>query len=89
MYEGTIGTLNIKPVHFVLKPNATPFHAKPFPILKAYKNLTKEDCEQFEKHTIWHRTLNSVWAAPSFIVPKNTGDVCAVTDFRELNKWIV
>ena len=63
MYEGAIGTLNIEPVHFELKPNATPFHAKLFPIPKAYEHLTKEECKRF--------------------------DVRVVTDFRELNKWIV
>ena len=89
MYEGAIGTLNIEPVHFELKPNATPFHAKPFPISKAYEHLTKEECKRFEKGTIWHHSLNSVWAAPSFIVPKKTGDIHVVTDFHELNKWIV
>ena len=71
MYEGAIRTLNIEPVHFELKPNATPFHAKPFPIPKAYENLTKEECGWFEKDTIWHHTLDSVWAAPSFIVLKD------------------
>ena len=60
-----------------------------FPFLKLNENLTKEECGRFEKDTIWHHTLDSVWAAPSFIVPKKTGDVCVVTDFRELNKWIV
>ena len=89
MYEGTIGTLNIPPVHFELKKEAIPYHAKPFPIPKAYENLTKDECKRFEKDKIWHHTINSVWAAPSFIVPKKTGDVRVVTDFRELNKWII
>ena len=89
MYEGAIGTLNIEPVHFELKANAVPYHAKPFPIPKAYENLTKEECKRFEQDKIWHHTINSVWAAPSFIVPKKTGDVRVVTDFRELNKWII
>ena len=75
MYEGSIGTLNIDPVHFELKPNAVPYHARPFPIPKAYENLTKEECRRFADDKIWHHTLNSVWAAPSFIVPKKTGDV--------------
>ena len=50
---------------------------------------TKEECKRFEKDTIWHHLLNITWAAPLFIVPKKTGDVHVVTDFRELNKWIV
>ena len=44
MYEGAIGTLKIDPVHFELKPNVTPYHARPFPIPKAYERLTKEEC---------------------------------------------
>jgi len=89
MYEGAIGTLNIAPVHFELKKDAQPYHTRPFPVPKAYESLTKEECRRFEDAKIWHHTLDSTWAAPSFIVPKKTGDVRVVTDFRELNKWIV
>ena len=89
LYEGTIGTLNIPPVHFELKPGSVPYHAKPFPVPKAYEHLTKEECRRFADDKIWHHTLDSVWAAPSFIVPKKTGDVRVVTDFRELNKSII
>ena len=67
MYEGTIGTLNIPPVHFELKANAIPYHARPFPVPKAYENLTKEECRRFESDQIWYHTLDRVWAAPSFI----------------------
>ena len=49
MYEGTIGTLNIPPVHFELKKHAVPYHAKPFPIPKAYENLTKDECKQLKR----------------------------------------
>ena len=89
MFRGMLGTLNIPPVHFELKPGARPFHAKPFPIPKAYENLTKAECRKFAEEDIWRHTLDSEWAAPSFIVPKKTGDVRVVTDFRELNKWII
>ena len=89
MYEGAIGTLNIPPVHFELKKDAKPYHARPFPVPKAYESLTKQECRRFQEAKIWHHTLDSIWAAPSFIVPKKTGDVRVVTDFRELNKWII
>ena len=29
---------------------------------------------------------DSEWAAPTFVVPKKTGNVCILTDFHELNK---
>ena len=81
--------LNIKPVYVELKSGSKPYHAKPFPIPKAYENLTKEECKRFSQDTILHHTLNGTLAAPSFIVPKKTGDVWVVMDFRELNKCIV
>jgi len=89
VYEGDLGTLNIPPVHFELKPGAKPYHAKPFPIPQAYQNMTRKECKQFEDIGVWEHNLNSEWAAPTFIVPKKTGDVRIVTDFRELNKWII
>ena len=81
MYEGAIGTLNIPPVHFDLRPGAKPFHARPFPIPKAFEKLTKDECRRFENADIWEHTRDSEWAAPTFIVPKKTMDVRIVTDF--------
>ena len=89
MYDGAIGTLNIPPVHFELRPGARPFHARPFPIPKAFEKLTKDECRCFEQTDIWEHTRDSEWAAPTFIVPKKTMDVRIVTDFLELNKWII
>ena len=34
MFKGVIGTLKIPPVQFELKPDARPYHAKPFPVPK-------------------------------------------------------
>ena len=81
MFEGEIGTLNIPPVHFELKPGSIPYSGRPFPVPKAYEHLTKEECCRFCDVGIWEHTLNSVWAAPTFIVPKKTNDVRIVTDF--------
>ena len=38
------------------------------------------------KELPWHN--DSPWAAPSFGVPKKTGDLLIITDFRQLNKWV-
>ena len=73
MYEGAIGTLNIPPVHFELKKDAKPYHTQPFPVPKAYESLTKEEWRRFQDVKMWHHKLDSIWAAPSFIVPKNWG----------------
>ena len=70
MYEGAIGTLNTPPLHFELRPGAKPFHAKPFPIPKAFEKLTKDKCRCFEQVDIWEHTRDSEWAAPTFIEPQ-------------------
>ena len=44
-----MGTLNIKPIHIELKKDATPFHAKPFPVPKAYEATTKKESDTFAK----------------------------------------
>ena len=86
MYGGEIGTLKISLVHFEQKENEVLYHCKAFPIPKAYKHLTKEECHRFKKAGIWTHTQDTVWAVPTFIVPKKTNDVRIVTDFLELNK---
>jgi hypothetical protein len=89
LFQGGLGTLNIKPVHLELKPGARPYHASYFPIPKVYETTTKKESQRFEEIGVWTRSNESEWAAPSFIQPKKTGDVRVLTDFRELNKWLV
>ena len=31
---------------------------------------------------------DSPWASPTFRIPKKTGDISSITDFRKLNKWV-
>ena len=42
--------------------------------------------KRLEKIGVFKHANDSKWAAPTFVVPKKTGDVCMLTDFRELNK---
>ena len=89
IFEGGLGTLDIKPIHIELKKDATPYHAKPFPVPKAYEATTKKESDRFAKIGVWYHNPHSRWAAPTFIIPKKTGDVRMITDLRELNKRIV
>ena len=88
MYEGQTGTLKIPPVHIELKEGAKPYATRPFPVPKAYEQLTKDECRRFEEAGIWEHTLDTEWASPSFIVPKKTNDVRIVTDLRKLNELV-
>ena len=88
LFKGGLGTLNIEPIHLELKANAEPFHAKAFPIPKAYKAMTKKECHRFESIGVWKHVSDTEWAAATFIQPKKTGDVWVLMDFCELNKRI-
>ena len=71
-----------------LKPDPTPYHARAFPIPRAYTDTLKLEVEQLEKAGILKRTNCSERAAPTFIIPKKDGSVRFISDFRELNKRI-
>ena len=44
LFNRKLGDLKVLPIKFELKPSSKPYHACTFPIPKAYKNLTKEEC---------------------------------------------
>ena len=37
---------------------------------------------------VFEKDHNSEWGAPTFLIPKKTGDVRIITDFRRLNDMI-
>ena len=86
---GGLGNLNIEPIRLELAKNAKPYHAKPYGIPKAYENTTKKECKRFEDIGVWERVREADWVAGTFIQPKKTGDVRVLTDFRELNKYLI
>ena len=67
LFQGGLGTLKIKPVKLELKKGAEPYHAKPFPIPKAYEQTTRKECQRFEKIGVWYKNSDTEWAAPTFI----------------------
>ena len=42
LFGGGLGELNIDPIRLELKPDAKPYHAKPFGVPKAYLETTKK-----------------------------------------------
>jgi hypothetical protein len=48
-----------------------------------------KEIDRLESIEVLKRQLSSQWASPTFIIPKKDITVWTITDFRELNKWIV
>jgi len=41
LFDGTLGKWKGKPIHIQLKEGATPYHAKPYAVPKAYERKLK------------------------------------------------
>ena len=85
LFQGGLGTCNVRPIHLELEEGVKPYHARPYAVPQAYEETTKKEFDRLVNIGVLKRDYNSPWAAASFIIPKKTGDVRVVTDFRKLN----
>ena len=83
------GEFHINPVHLDLKEGAVPKHHKPFPVAKIHEVTLKKELERLCKIGVLRKCSNSVWATPTFIIPKKNGTVRFISDFRYLNKCLI
>ena len=92
LFGGGLGKLtNCEPAHIKLKPGVVPYKGRYYNLPKAYEYTAKKEIERMVdigvlKELPWHD--DSPWSSPSFGIPKKTGDIRIITDFRELNKWV-
>ena len=89
LFQGKLGCMSGPPLDIELKPNVTPIHARPYPIPRAHLELVKEEIKRMKKLGIIRQIFDTPWAAPSFAIPKKTGGIRVVTDFRGLNQHVV
>jgi len=71
-----------------LRPDATPYHAKPYPIPYSRLVTLKVEVERLVQAGVLRKVNRSEWGAAAFIMAKKDGTVRFITDFRELNKRI-
>jgi hypothetical protein len=90
-FRGGLGVLNVPPVHLEIRPlnkDEKPYHARPFPIPKCYKDTTKKTIKRLCGIGVLAKCNDSKWAAPTFIQPKKTGDIRVLTNFCVLNWYL-
>jgi len=88
LFDGSLGKWNMGAYDVELRPDATPYHARAFPIPKAYTETLRVEVDRLVKAGVLKKVNRSEWAAPTFIIPKKDGSVRFISDFRELNKRI-
>jgi hypothetical protein len=81
--NGTWGVYDIE-----LRPDATPYHARAFPIPHINTATLKMEVDRLCQVGVLRKVNHSKWAAPAFIIPKKDGSVRFISNFRELNKTI-
>ena len=88
LFDGSLGKWNMGAYDIKLRPDATPYHARAYPIPKAYTETLKVEVNRLVEAGVLKQVNRSEWAAPTFIIPKKDGSVRFISDFRELNKRI-
>ena len=95
LFDGTLGDWWGEEVNFELKPEAKPFHGRPFPVPHFHKDTIKKEVKRLVEIGVLKPIQESEWAFPSFIIPKKSkdpgkpGTVRFLSDLRELNKRII
>ena len=88
LFDGTLGKWQMEPYDVELRDDATPYHARAYPIPKCHTDTLKLEVERLVEAGVLRKVNRSEWAAPTFIIPKKDGSVRFISDFRELNKRI-
>jgi hypothetical protein len=89
LFDGTLGDWNWPPGSIELKEGAKPHHARPYPIAQIHKATLMKEINRLVLIGVMKKQASSQWASPTFIIPEKDTTVQTISDFRELNKWIV
>ena len=87
-FDGTLGKYTGSNCTIVIREDAKPYHAKPFPIPTMHEPTLKKEVNRLIKIGVLKKINNSQWAAPTFIIPKKNGTVRFISDFRQINETI-
>ena len=89
LFDGNLGTWHGKPYDIKLKPDAEPYHGKPFPVPRIHELTFKQELDRLKYLKVIKKVNRSQWGAPTFLIPKKDITVHLISDFRELNKRIL
>ena len=86
LFQGKLGAWKGPLINIEVKAGTKPYHAKPFRIPQSIYPALKREVNRLVKIGVLSENPSSMWAAPSFAIPKKDGTIRFISDFRQLNK---
>ena len=86
LFDGNLGTCHGKPYDIKLKPDAEPYHGKPFPVPRIHELTFKQELDRLKDHKFIKKVDCSQWGVPTFLIPNKDSTVRFIYDFIELKK---
>ena len=88
LFDGKLGHYPHQKFHIDLVDGAEPVFKKAYHVPFQRESLFKNELQNMVSDGVLEPCGPSIWAAPTFVVPKKDNRVRWVSDFRELNKLI-
>ena len=70
LFDGNLGTCNGKPHDIKLKPDAEPYHGKPFTVPRIHELTFKQELNRLEYLKVIKKVNRSRWGSPTFLIPR-------------------
>ena len=88
VFDGKLGRYPHKQITIDLIDHAKPVHKRAYSVPRRHMTVFKDELQHLVKDGVLEQVGCSEWGFPTFIIPKESGTVRWVSDFRELNKLI-
>ena len=82
LFNGNLGTWHGKPYYIKPKPDAEPYHGKPFPVPRIHELTFKQELDQLEALKVIKIVNRYLWGTPKLLIPKKDSKVHFISDFR-------
>ena len=75
LFDGNLGTWHGKTYNIKLKPDAEPYHVKPFPVPRIHELMFKQEIDRLAAIKVIKKVNLFQWGAPTFLIPNKYSTV--------------